>query len=1006
MSPVDDGASDISGAHEVFSAQRLFQGHTPSLEKLDIAYWIRWDTPNLPGLRELRIGYWGLVLPTVSEIVAMLAGCPGLEKLELDVCLLALHLLGPQPFPQAELPQLRQLLLIGSHPVHTAAILNHLHCPRLELANIDFLHIVLDSEQVFPMRNHLLQAIKPKFQSMLYGTNQLKLVLGKSGVGFRMERSSSPEPLSINFLKFGFQPVLEWVLEEFPEVSERCATVIIYPQTEPPSDPATSSYGAVRDLIASLRSVEGLLVSTHPEICQIFRDFLRPRDLQSESSHPPIRNIILDGCICPWKEDIVQRLQETESQQGKAPTRPKIIISANTSADLLKEKDSLTFETCLRHSTQRKRRKAGVHQWSTTEEFDQAFRVFDDVVQRFGRMHRIEQPILRQFRNTQRSAVYRIPLETLCFIFVDATGVQADPLEEKDSLGRCHIRRAMAISHVCSRWYNVAISSSALWTALSVDAPRRLIEMALERSGERPLALLATNGPCSHTDGSKKLLKLLSRHTRRWQSARIAVPEYRFRHVISSPAPLLRYLQITPPPDYDPSDTSNFDVILSADQFFEGQTPNLEKLDIAYWIHWGTPNLPSLRELRVGFWGWYYPTVKGVTAMLAGCLRLEKLELDTNLVVSDRLGPHAFSPVELPHLRQLIMVGSHPEPTASILDQIQCPRLELAKIEFYHRMLDAEQISPMTNRLLQAIKPKFQIMLQGLNQLDLVLDNDAVGFRIERSSSPGILSMNLRQFDWRPLLEWALGEFPEVAERCTVVLMHSPTESTWTPATNCYNAVRDLLPSLRSLEGVMVSRHPEVCQIFRDFVHAEDSQSESSRHRTRNIILDGCLCRWKNDIVLTVEDTKSRQGEHSTRPNIIISANTVEDCECCVATRGALRPFVDRMYSRRQLPFKERTNVATFSGVPIFRGGSGSDCEEFIRAVYAYAFEKDKTDDNKWIAAYASTRLSGKALRWYARQDNTVKADWSALQVALLDQYPPSDDEEEDDEADKPKAQP
>ncbi|KAG9025888.1 hypothetical protein FS837_004791, partial [Tulasnella sp. UAMH 9824] len=78
-----------------------------------------------------------------------------------------------------------------------------------------------------------------------------------------------------------------------------------------------------------------------------------------------------------------------------------------------------------------------------------------------------------------------------------------------------------------------------------------------------------------------------------------------------------------------------------------------------------------------------------------------------------------------------------------------------------------------------------------------------------------------------------------------------------------------------------------------------------------------------------------------------------------------------------QLSSREGTNVnvATFSGVPIFRGGSGSDCEEFIRAVYAYAFEKDKTDDNKWIAAYAATRLSGKALRWYARQDNTVKAD-------------------------------
>lgn len=79
----------------------------------------------------------------------------------------------------------------------------------------------------------------------------------------------------------------------------------------------------------------------------------------------------------------------------------------------------------------------------------------------------------------------------------------------------------------------------------------------------------------------------------------------------------------------------------------------------------------------------------------------------------------------------------------------------------------------------------------------------------------------------------------------------------------------------------------------------------------------------------------------------------------------------------------------------MFRGRSGTDCEEFIRAVYTYALENDKTDDNRWIAAYAATRLLGKALRWFSRQDKTVKQDWSVLQVALLDQYPPSDDEED-----------
>ncbi|KAG9040857.1 hypothetical protein FS837_013006, partial [Tulasnella sp. UAMH 9824] len=64
-----------------------------------------------------------------------------------------------------------------------------------------------------------------------------------------------------------------------------------------------------------------------------------------------------------------------------------------------------------------------------------------------------------------------------------------------------------------------------------------------------------------------------------------------------------------------------------------------------------------------------------------------------------------------------------------------------------------------------------------------------------------------------------------------------------------------------------------------------------------------------------------------------------------------------------------------------------------------------KAKDDEWIATYAGTRLSGKALRWYVRQDKAVKLDWSALQVALLDQYPPSDDDDEADTALEPKAQ-
>ncbi|KIO26559.1 hypothetical protein M407DRAFT_24146 [Tulasnella calospora MUT 4182] len=529
----------------------------------------------------------------------------------------------------------------------------------------------------------------------------------------------------------------------------------------------------------------------------------------------------------------------------------------------------------------------------TTEEFDQAFGVVDDAVQRFGRMHRIEQPTLRQFRNTQRSAVYRIPLETLCFIFVYATGVGDKPHEEKDALGRSHIRRAMAISHVCSRWYNVAVSFPSLWTVLDADVPRRLTEMALERSCKLPLVLLALNGLYSQTNGTQESLKYLSQHIHRWQSARIAISEDRLGHVTQFPAPLLRYLQITPPVDYGASDISNVDQIISAQQFFQGQTPSLEKLDMAYWIQWDTPNLPSLRELRIGFWGIESPTVSGIVEMLAGCPRLEKLELDICLIAAEHPGPDTSTQAELPHLRQLTIIGSQPEHAAAILDHLQCPQLEHANIDFYRLFLDPEQISPMTSHLLQAIKPKFQNMLQGTNQIRLVLGKSGVGFRIERSPSLRPLSINLFKFDWRPVLEWALQEFPEISERCIAVLIYPSTKSQLTPATSSYGAVKDLIASLKSLEGVVASSGPEVCEIFRAFLCPGDSQSESSHHRIQGMLLDGCLCPWKEDIVRTLEETRSRQEKHLKRTEIIISANVDEDCEGCPATRDLLRPFVD-----------------------------------------------------------------------------------------------------------------
>lgn len=69
----------------------------------------------------------------------------------------------------------------------------------------------------------------------------------------------------------------------------------------------------------------------------------------------------------------------------------------------------------------------------------------------------------------------------------------------------------------------------------------------------------------------------------------------------------------------------------------------------------------------------------------------------------------------------------------------------------------------------------------------------------------------------------------------------------------------------------------------------------------------------------------------------------------------------------------------------------------FIRHVRATAWKEEKVEDDRWIANYASLRFSGKALKWHSHLAPDVRRDWSKLEMALLDQWPPLDIAESED---------
>lgn len=73
---------------------------------------------------------------------------------------------------------------------------------------------------------------------------------------------------------------------------------------------------------------------------------------------------------------------------------------------------------------------------------------------------------------------------------------------------------------------------------------------------------------------------------------------------------------------------------------------------------------------------------------------------------------------------------------------------------------------------------------------------------------------------------------------------------------------------------------------------------------------------------------------------------------------------------------------------PSFRGGSGTECEEFISSVRKAAFKVGKSNDDGWQAGYASACLSGDALRFYEDLPEATQTSWKLLRAEILAKYP------------------
>lgn len=71
-----------------------------------------------------------------------------------------------------------------------------------------------------------------------------------------------------------------------------------------------------------------------------------------------------------------------------------------------------------------------------------------------------------------------------------------------------------------------------------------------------------------------------------------------------------------------------------------------------------------------------------------------------------------------------------------------------------------------------------------------------------------------------------------------------------------------------------------------------------------------------------------------------------------------------------------------------FEGHDAKECEEFIYTIRLDAFEKDKDQDDVWVARYASTFMARDALRWFEELNLVTQTSWALLRKALLKEWP------------------
>ncbi|THH17498.1 hypothetical protein EW146_g3328 [Bondarzewia mesenterica] len=282
--------------------------------------------------------------------------------------------------------------------------------------------------------------------------------------------------------------------------------------------------------------------------------------------------------------------------------------------------------------------------------------------------------ILRSHRNSL-APISRLPVELLATIFLHYKILQQK--EDNRSRKETHPPNWLAITYVCSRWRQVSITCSCLWTDLVIH--RQWTRVMLNRSRSAPLVIHIETAliglPRPRPPRGMPLVQLALEHVHRARELKL-IGYYSILadllHQLTSPAPLLTYLSLT---------CYGSRQLLLTEALFGGVTPpGLRVIDLhdcgIQWtsriFHEGITSLTIMSSPLS-----QRPTIEQILAGLSKMTQLETLAIDTLPRVPEgtfSLPPleSSSTPVILPVLSHLHLTGRAIE-CDNLLNHLICP---------------------------------------------------------------------------------------------------------------------------------------------------------------------------------------------------------------------------------------------------------------------------------------------------------------------------------------------